>query len=330
MGALLEVHHLTKHFEPARRHGKRTGVVRAVDGISFSIAEGETLGLVGESGCGKTTAGRAVLRLIEPTSGVALFHPPARADTSPIAIFDLPKTRLRRLRRHCQMVFQDPYGSLNPRATAGAIVAEPLQVHRLAPKTEIPERVRGLFERVGLNPAHVRRYPHEFSGGQRQRIGLARALAVEPSLIIADEPVSSLDVSIQAQIVNLLQGFKADLGLSYLFVSHDLSVVRHISDRVAVMYLGKIVEVADTQTLYSEPTHPYTRALLSAVPVPDPTVGRNRQVLGGEVPSPTHPPSGCAFHTRCPMAKPECAARTQVLHPISERHAVACHVATGT
>jgi oligopeptide transport system ATP-binding protein len=314
--ALLEVRNLVKHFEVGK------GTVRAVDGVSLSIQRGETLGLVGESGCGKTTTGRCVLLLERPTSGEIIFEG--------IDLTHLPDTALRKTRRRMQVIFQDPYSSLNPRMTIGQILAEPLKVHGLVKDAKGREaRVRELLEQVGLLPQHAKRYPHQLSGGQRQRVGIARALAMEPSLIVCDEPVSALDVSIQAQIVNLLEDLQKRLGLTYLFIAHDLSVVRHISDRVVVMYLGKVVEVADRLALYEDPLHPYTRALLSAVPIPDPNLEahRERTVLRGEVPSPLAPPSGCVFHPRCPMAVGRCSTETPVLREIRPGHWGACHLA---
>jgi oligopeptide/dipeptide ABC transporter ATP-binding protein len=320
--ALLEVKDLTKHFHIAGGIGRAGGTVRAVDGVSFSIRRGETLGLVGESGCGKTTAGRCVLMLEQPTSGQILFEGVDLARLSPRA--------LREVRRRVQVIFQDPYSSLNPRMTIGEIIAEPLKVHGILPeKAARAARVRELLEQVGLLPQHAERYPHQLSGGQRQRVGIARALAMEPALIICDEPVSALDVSIQAQIVNLLEDLQRRLQLTYLFIAHDLSVVRHISDRVVVMYLGRIAEVADRAKLYEEPLHPYTRALLSAVPIPDPKLEahRERTVLRGEVPSPLRPPSGCVFHPRCPMAESRCSAEIPALREIKPGHWAACHFA---
>jgi oligopeptide transport system ATP-binding protein len=320
--ALLEVKDLTKHFHIAGGIGRAGGTVRAVDGVSFSIRRGETLGLVGESGCGKTTAGRCVLMLEQPTSGQILFEGVDLASLSPGA--------LREVRRRVQVIFQDPYSSLNPRMTIGEIIAEPIKVHGIIPgKAARGARVRELLEQVGLLPQHAERYPHQLSGGQRQRVGIARALAMEPALIICDEPVSALDVSIQAQIVNLLEDLQQRLQLTYLFIAHDLSVVRHISDRVVVMYLGRIVEVADRAKLYEEPLHPYTRALLSAVPIPDPKLEahRERTVLRGEVPSPLRPPSGCVFHPRCPMAESRCSAEIPALREIKPGHWAACHFA---
>ena len=320
---LLEVRDLVKHFPVGGGFFKRSeGTVRAVDGVSFSLRRGETLGLVGESGCGKTTTGRCILQLERPTSGQIVFEGTDLATHSP--------QQLRGLRRHMQVIFQDPYSSLNPRMTIGQILAEPLKVHRLASgKAAREKRIQELLKQVGLLPQHAQRYPHQLSGGQRQRVGIARALAMEPSLIICDEPVSALDVSIQAQIINLLEELQGRLGLTYLFIAHDLSVVRHISDRVVVMYLGKVVEVADRQTLYEAPLHPYTRALLSAVPIPDPKLeaSRERTVLRGEIPSSLTPPGGCVFHTRCPKAEARCSAEIPRLREIQPGHWGACHLA---
>ena len=319
--ALLKVQNLKKHYPISQGLlGQTTGHVKAVDGVSFEIAPGETLGLVGESGCGKTTTGRAILRLIEPTSGDVLFKSQH--------VTTLNQTKLRKLRRHMQIIFQDPYSSLNPRLTVGGILAEPLKIHKLADKSSRSEHIANLLKTVGLSPDAARRYPHEFSGGQRQRIGIARALAVEPELIIADEPVSALDVSIQAQIVNLLQDLQVQLGLTFLFIAHDLSVVRHISQRVAVMYLGRIVEIADRETLYNNPQHPYTQALLSSVPVPDPRLKRNRIILKGDVPNPANVPSGCPFHPRCSDATPDCKQIEPQLLDIDTNHRVACILKT--
>jgi oligopeptide/dipeptide ABC transporter ATP-binding protein len=320
---LLEVRDLVKHFEVgAGLFGGGGRMVRAVDGVSFAIHRGETLGLVGESGCGKTTTGRCVLQLERPTSGSIVFEGQE--------LTRLDEKALRSVRRRMQVIFQDPYSSLNPRMTVADIIEEPLAVHGIvADAAARAGRVRQLLSHVGLLAQHGRRYPHQLSGGQRQRVGIARALAMEPSLIICDEPVSALDVSIQAQIINLLEDLQAEFGLTYLFVAHDLAVVRHISDRVAVMYLGKIVELADRKALYDEPLHPYTRALLSAVPIPDPELEsrRERTVLRGEVPSALGPPSGCVFHTRCPVAVERCARDIPALREIRPGHWAACHLA---
>ncbi len=317
---VLEVRNLVKHFEVGGGlWGGPRGVVRAVDGVSFSLRRGETLGLVGESGCGKTTVARCILQLERPTAGLVRFEGRDLAR--------LPDSELRPLRRRLQVCFQDPYSSLNPRMTVGQIIAEPIAVHRLVPgRVGRAARVRELLLQVGLDPRHAGRYPHELSGGQRQRVGIARALALEPSVIICDEPVSALDVSIQAQIINLLEDLQAEFGLAYLFVAHDLSVVRHISDRIAVMYLGRIVELADRRALYESPRHPYTKALLSAVPIPDPAVeaARERIVLRGEVPSPLDPPAGCVFHPRCPIAIPECAGSPPPLREVATGQWAAC------
>ena len=320
---LLKVRNLKKYF-PIRGglFSREVARVHAVDDISFTMQPGETLGLVGESGCGKSTTGRTILRLIEPTSGEVWF------DGKNVTTLD--KRSLRALRKQMQIIFQDPYASLNPRMTVGSIIGEALVIHKLAPTRKArEERVVHLLETVGLSADHLRRYPHEFSGGQRQRIGIARALAVSPKLIICDEPVSALDVSVQAQVVNLLEDLQAQFGLTYLFIAHDLSVVEHISTRVAVMYLGKIVEIAPAKELYTNPRHPYTEALLSAVPIPDPTMKRKRILLEGDVPSPINPPTGCRFHTRCSIRVPSCSTNEQVLTEVSPGHWVACQVRTG-
>ncbi|MBA2503874.1 MAG: dipeptide ABC transporter ATP-binding protein [Pyrinomonadaceae bacterium] len=311
-GELVRVRNLVKHFPVAGSDD----VVRAVDGVTFEILPGETLGLVGESGCGKSTVGRLLLRLIEPTEGEIYFE-----DQN---ITVLRGKALRDLRGGMQIIFQDPYASLNPRIRVRDIVAEPLVIHGIGGKSEQRERVADLFRKVGLDPDYMDRYPHEFSGGQRQRIGIARALALNPKLIVADEPVSALDVSVQAQVVNLLEDLQSELGLTYLFISHGLAVVEHISNRVAVMYLGRIVEVASAIELYANPLHPYTRALLSAIPIPDPTRKRERIVLTGDVPTPINPPSGCRFHTRCPDAIPECSQIDPDLREVAPGHTVAC------
>jgi oligopeptide transport system ATP-binding protein len=318
---LLRVADLKKHFPIfGGLLSREVACVRAVDGVSFTIDRGETLGLVGESGCGKSTTGRCILRLIEPTSGEIFFDGQD--------LLGLGGNDLRATRRKMQIVFQDPFASLNPRMTVRAIISEALTIHKLAASaTERDDRVASLLVKVGLKAEQMRRYPHEFSGGQRQRIGIARALAVEPKLIICDEPVSALDVSIQAQVINLLEDLRSELNLTYLFVAHDLSVVEHISDRVAVMYLGRIVELATARDLYRNPQHPYTQALLSAVPVPDPKVKRKRIRLKGDVPSPMNPPQGCHFHTRCPKAEPRCQQTSPELRQGSDGHFVACHLA---
>jgi oligopeptide transport system ATP-binding protein len=309
---LVRVRGLFKHFPVAGSDD----VVRAVDGVTFEIYKGETLGLVGESGCGKSTVGRCILRLMEPTSGEVYFE-----DKDVLA---LSGKDLRALRREMQIIFQDPYASLNPRMRVREIVGEPLIVHGVGAKGERRERVAELLTKVGLDPDYMNRYPHEFSGGQRQRIGIARALALNPKLIVADEPVSALDVSVQAQVVNLLEDLQSEFKLTYFFISHGLAIVEHISDRVAVMYLGRIVEIASAVDLYANPLHPYTRALLSAIPIPDPTRKRERIVLHGDVPTPINPPSGCRFHTRCPEAIPECSRIDPDLREVALGHAVAC------
>jgi oligopeptide transport system ATP-binding protein len=318
---LVEVKNLTKYFPITRGiiFQKHVGDVKAVDDVSFNIHSGETLGLVGESGCGKSTTGRTILQLYRPTQGRVYFEGED--------LTTLTGNALRRMRQRMQMIFQDPYASLNPRMTVGGIVGEPLEVHGVARGAEKRERVQELLRLVGLNPYFVNRYPHEFSGGQRQRIGVARALALNPSFIVCDEPISSLDVSIQAQVVNLLEDLQQQFGLTYLFIAHDLSMVRHISDRVAVMYLGKIVELTDRDRLYENPLHPYTQALLSAVPIPDPVVEERRQrtILEGDVPSPVNPPRGCNFNTRCPVAMDVCFREDPEFEEVEEGHWVACH-----
>jgi oligopeptide transport system ATP-binding protein len=317
---LVEVRDLYKYFPiNAGIFSRHVGDVKAVDGIDFTIRAGDTLGLVGESGSGKTTAGRVVLRLLPATKGEVIFD--GRS------VHELGREDVRKLRKEMQIIFQDPYASLNPRMTVGDIVGEPLRIHKLATGKEAETRVQELLRLVGLQPYHANRYPHEFSGGQRQRIGIARALAVSPKFIVADEPVSALDVSIQAQVINLLQDLQAQFGLTYLFIAHDLSVVRHISTRVAVMYVGKIVEIADRDALYDNPLHPYTQALLSAIPIPDPAVEsrRKRIILTGDIPSPVNPPSGCRFHTRCPVAFDRCKVEVPPLKSYAPGHVAACH-----
>ncbi|MEI6025402.1 MAG: dipeptide ABC transporter ATP-binding protein [Betaproteobacteria bacterium] len=317
---LLQVKNLVKRF-PVKGGllQREVGRVHAVDGLSFELTAGETLGVVGESGCGKSTMGRCLLRLIEPTSGEVWFE--GKNVTS------MGKNDLRAMARDMQIIFQDPYASLNPRMTVGAIIGEALTIHKLAPTKEAYQaRIVELLETVGLSADHMRRYPHEFSGGQRQRIGIARALAVSPKLVVCDEAVSALDVSIQAQVINLLEDLQEQFGLTYIFIAHDLSVVEHISDRVAVMYLGRIVEIAPARDLYVTPRHPYTEALLSAVPIPDPTIKRKRVMLQGDVPSPINPPTGCHFHTRCPKAQhPRCSTEKPQLEQAADGHWVACH-----
>ena len=316
---IIEVTDLKKHF-PIRKGllQRAAGTVFAVDGVSFSIKAGETLGLVGESGCGKSTVGRTILRLIEPTGGSI------KLDGTDIT--HLSKTELRPYRRQMQIIFQDPFSSLDPRMSAGDIVAEPMRVHRAVQGGEVNKRVAELFERVGLRKAQMKNYPHQFSGGQRQRIGIARALALHPKLIVGDEPVSALDVSIQAQVLNLMMSLQRELGLAYLFISHNLAVVEHLSHSIAVMYLGRIVEYTDKRTLFTKPLHPYTESLLLAVPVPDPSIKRQKRVLQGDVPSPINPPSGCHFHTRCPYAVDRCRAETPLLREVKPGQMVACHL----
>lgn len=316
---ILEVRNLKKYF-PVRTDffGRPKAYLKAVDDVSFCLRKGETLGLVGESGCGKSTTGRTIIHLYKPTAGVVLFNG---------QIIDSPAAE-KQLRRDMQMIFQDPYASLNPRMTVGDLIGEPLDIHSLGATGERAERIASLLQMVGLNAEHANRFPHEFSGGQRQRIGIARALAVDPSFIICDEPISALDVSIQAQVVNLLERLQEELGLTYLFIAHDLAMVKHISNRVAVMYLGKIVEMANSSELYSKPQHPYTKALLSAIPIPDPVVEVNRQRihLTGDVPNPVNPPSGCRFRTRCRFAMPICAEQEPALLDAGAGHMTACHL----
>lgn len=315
---LISIRDLKVHFGSGGGVFAKRSAVRAVDGVSLDIVKGETLGLVGESGCGKSTLGKAILRLVEATSGKVIH--------GGVDVSDLGASALREKRKHLQMIFQDPYASLDPRMTVGQIVAEPLRTFGIVTKDETEKRVTELLEAVGLNAAFSRRYPHEFSGGQRQRIGIARALAAEPEFIVADEPVSALDVSIQAQILNLLRSIQRSRGLTYLFISHDLRAVRHVADRIAVMYLGKIVEIGDAKSVYENPMMPYTRALISAVPVPDPVIEakRERIILKGDVPSPTDPPSGCRFRTRCPIAVEECGSKEPELREIADGRFVAC------
>lgn len=316
---LLIVKNLKKYYPiTGGIFGKEIGVVKAVDDVSFSVKQGETLGLVGESGCGKSTTGRSLLRLIEPTAGEVIFN-----GTN---ITSLKPEEMRKMRRDMQIVFQDPFASLNPRHNVEKILEEPLIVHGVTDADERRRRVRDMLEVVGLSSYHAQRYPHQFSGGQRQRIGIARALMLNPKLIVADEPVSALDVSIQSQVLNLMQDLQRELGLTYLFIAHDLSVVRHISDRVGVMYLGRIVELTTSEQLYRGPLHPYTQALLSAVPTPDPDVKRERIILQGDLPSPANPPSGCTFHTRCPHVKEECRTVRPAFRDVGGGHFVACHL----
>jgi len=317
---LLQVEHLKKYFPVGKNFFGKRQVLKAVDDVSFSIARGETLGMVGESGCGKTTVGRTIIRLYNATGGKVIFRGKN--------IFDLNKKEIKPIRRKMQMIFQDPYASLNPRMTVGDIVGEPLDIYGLAKGRERRERVNYLLEMVGLNKEHASRFPHEFSGGQRQRIGIARALAVEPEFIVCDEPISALDVSIQAQVINMMEELQEEMGLTYLFIAHDLSMVKHISDRIAVMYLGRLVELAEGNELYNRPLHPYTQALLSAVPIPDPVIEEKRQriILEGDVPSPLNPPGGCNFRTRCTRAVAVCGEESPELREIDGGHWVACHL----
>jgi oligopeptide/dipeptide ABC transporter ATP-binding protein len=329
---LLDVKGLQKYFPVRKGVFRRTVAhVKAVDGLDMFIREGETLGLVGESGCGKTTTGRSILRLIEPTAGDIIFRSKKMAKDGEtykeVNVVTAHRKMMKALRREMQIIFQDPYSSLNPRMTVGSIVGEPLLVHGLAKGAEREDRVKALLAAVGLKPDHMKRYPHEFSGGQRQRIGVARALALDPQLIVCDEPVSALDVSIQAQVINLLEDLQGEFGLTYLFIAHDLSVVKHIADRVAVMYLGKIAELCTTDELFTAPKHPYTEALMSAVPVPDPDWNVERILLEGDVPSPVAPPPGCYFHPRCRYAKDICKTEAPVYRDLGDLHFVTCHFA---
>lgn len=317
--ALLQVEELVKYFPIRRGVLQRTvGHVKAVDGISFAVNQGETLGVVGESGCGKSTMGRSVLRLIEPTKGKVTFNGKN--------VLSLNKPEMRAMRREMQIVFQDPYASLNPRYTIGQTLLEPMKIHNLHSPGERMQKVHSLLERVGLASEYARRFPHEFSGGQRQRVGIARALAVNPKLVILDEPVAALDVSVQSQVLNLLEDLQDEFHLTYVFIAHDLSVVRHISDRVMVLYLGRMAEVADSEELFTNPLHPYTKALLSAIPVPDPDAKRERIILQGDLPSPANPPSGCPFHTRCPVAVDKCWQEVPAWREVKSSHHVACHL----
>ncbi|MDQ0189014.1 dipeptide ABC transporter ATP-binding protein [Alicyclobacillus cycloheptanicus] len=316
---LLQVQELTKYFPIKQGVFRRTvGHVRAVDGVTFELRQGQTLGVVGESGCGKSTMGRSILRLIEPTSGVVEFEGKN--------VIKMSRGQMRAMRREMQIVFQDPYASLNPRFSIQQTLMEPMVIHGLYTPAERAKRVRELLERVGLDPDYAKRYPHEFSGGQRQRIGIARALAVNPKLIMLDEPVAALDVSVQSQVLNLLEDLQQEYNLTYIFVAHDLSVVRHISDQIMVLYLGKMAELADSDELFHDPLHPYTRALLSAVPIPDPDVKRERIILQGDLPSPANPPTGCVFHTRCPMATDVCKQKRPEWKEVKPNHHVACHL----
>ena len=316
---ILEVSHLKKYFDiKGGIFGKSVGEVKAVDDLSFSVNEGEILGIVGESGCGKSTAGKSILRLIEPTDGSVKFEG--------TDLTDLTSEEMRQLRKNMQIIFQDPYASLNPRHKVERIISEPLLIHGMKSSKERKERVKELLEIVGLEAYHASRYPHQFSGGQRQRIGIARALANNPKLIICDEPVSALDVSVQSQILNLMEELREKFKLTYVFIAHDLSVVKHISDRVGVMYLGRMVELTDKHTLFKDPKHPYTRALMSAVPIADPDIERERIILEGDVPSPSNPPTGCAFHTRCPYAMDICKEVRPEFENVDDKHLVACHL----